>query len=84
MKFTQEEHDAFKKEIIASGKEYHEFSFTKKKGWLSINHPNSSNPFLYHRKSETQITIEGQWVEHEKYFSEMNNNKEEYSDFQKV
>jgi len=72
MKFLQGEHDLFKAEIENADLCYQEFTFSKKKGWLNITHPKASVPFLFHRKSETKLTMNGQWLKENNYFIRAN------------
>jgi len=84
MKFKQAEHDEFKAVIEEQGLDYSSLSFTKKKGWLAINHENRSGRFMYHRKSETQLSNDGRWLEKDKFFTKADNTRKEYDQFQSV
>ena len=84
MKFKQSEHDVFKELILDSGLDYSAFLFTKKKGWLHIGCGLADKPFLFHRKSTTQLDHEGAWVKSNFYLTQENGVKMEYTSFDEI
>ena len=84
MKFKQTEHDAFKNKIEQLGLNYLDFTFTKKKGWLSIQHELTKTPFAFHRKTETSLNKDGTWRIQNHYFTLDNGIKTQFDSFESI
>ncbi len=62
MKFLPREHRTIKAAIEQAGIAYSECTFVKRKGRLFITYKKDGAAFVMHRKSETLLDANNQWV----------------------
>ena len=61
MRFLAAEYRPIQNAITQSGRTLDEFSFVKKRGKLHVFHPGAKEPFVFFRKTTTQLNDQKQW-----------------------
>ena len=68
MKFPKPQYDRILKIVIGNGYSPEEFFFVKRKGWIRIEHLQSSQFFTYFKKKETLINPDTRQWENNMFF----------------
>ena len=63
MKFHIKEHKDFESVLAKNGFTKNDYSFSKKRGFLSINVKTKPEAFIYYRKKESRLDEKGQFTD---------------------